>query len=115
MPPPMYSSRDICSFLGMPSQVQRPDVRAVIKLALASWAQALSRASHSIYAVRAEGVPALDHPVLLPAAIAHLAVQALAHVFHFPCLRTAACLGARPAWSQLGDLRLQSTACLGIE
>ena len=54
------------------SQVQRAHVGAVVKLALAAGAEALPGLAHGLDAVRAEGVPALDDPVLLPAAVAHL-------------------------------------------
>ncbi len=54
------------------SQVQRAHICAVVELALAAGAEALPGLAHGLDAVRAEGVPALDHPILLPAAVAHL-------------------------------------------
>lgn len=71
-------------------QVQRPHICAVVKLALAARAQALPRLAHCIDAGGAEGVATLDHAVLLPAAVADLAIQALAHVLDLPGLRAAA-------------------------
>jgi len=44
----------------------------MIKFALTAWAEALPGLAHCIYAVRAECMAALDHPILLSAAIAHL-------------------------------------------
>ena len=92
-------------------QVQRAHICAVVKLALAAGTQALPRLAHGIDAGGAEGVAALDHAVLLPAAVADLAVQALAHVLHLPGLRAAAARQpARAAHRQLGNLCLRRSA-----
>ena len=63
------------------SQVQRPDVCTVIKFALTAWAEALPGLAHCIYAVRAECMAALDHPILLSAAIAHLQIPKGRHAW----------------------------------
>ncbi len=56
----------------------------------------------------------IGHPFERSHVHAHLAVQALPHVFQLPGLCAVACLGARATRCHLGNLRLQAHILIGL-